>query len=80
MTTSINLPPNILEALQALADKSHLSLETVMIDVLEKALAARPAAAQAARSGNRVNLPIIRSSHPGSLHSLSGTQVDDLLG
>jgi len=82
---SIDLPPNIVEILEHRAAKMESSLEVAVVEVLKGALAPlltdsnKPSANSARATGRRVQLPLIRSSHPGTLRSLTGPEIDDLL-
>jgi len=77
MRATIELPEPVFQVLQARAEEQRSSLEAVILEAIEKEIAPRPTHAEAQ---GRVSLPLIRSRHPGSLHSLTSGEIDDLLG
>lgn len=85
MKTSIDLPANLVDVLQHRAAKSQSSVEDEVIEVLKGALAldlsggSESSVKALDATARRVQLPLIRSSHPGTLRSLTGAQIDDLL-
>jgi hypothetical protein len=77
MVVSIDVPEQLLEALESRAREIHSSIEAVAIEAIEKDMAR--SANQGAR-GRRVRLPLIRSANPGSLRSLTNADIDGILG
>jgi hypothetical protein len=77
MRATIELPEPVFQILQARAEQRSSSIQAVILEAIEKEIAPRPARAQVQ---SRVSLPLIRSRRPGSLHSLTNAEIDDLLG
>jgi len=77
MRATIELPEPVFQILQARAEQRSLSIQAVILEAIEKDIERRPAPAGAR---GHVRLPLIRSSRPGSLHSLTNAEIDDLLG
>ncbi len=77
MRATIELPEPVFQFLQARAQQRRLSIQAVILEAIEKEIAQgqTPAKVQ-----GRVLLLLIRSSRPGSLHSLTNAEIDDLLG
>lgn len=76
MKATIDLPDPVFEALRTRADQLGSSVEAIILDAIEIVIAHGP---KPANGGHRVQLPLIRSKHPGSLRSLTNAEVDDLL-
>jgi hypothetical protein len=77
MRATIELPEPVFQILQARAERRSLSIQAVILEVIEKEIAHGPTPAEVQ---GRVSLPLIRSGHPGSLHSLTNAEIDDILG
>ena len=77
MRATIDLPEPVFDALRARAEQQGSSVQALILQVIEKEIARHPAPAAA---GHRVELPLIRSNHPGSLRSLTNSEIDDILG
>ena len=77
MRATIELPEPVFHLLQARAEQRRLSIQAVILDAIRKEISDAPAPVEVK---GRVSLPLIRSSHPGLLHSLSNSKIDDILG
>ena len=77
MRATIELPEPVFQILQARAEQRSLSIQAVILEAIEKEIACGPAPAEVQ---GRVSLPLIRSGRPGSLHSLTNAEIDDILG
>ena len=77
MRATIELPEKVFHLLQARAEQRSSTIQAVILEAIQKEIADAPAPAEVKR---RVSLPLIRSSRPGSLHSLTNTEVDDIFG
>ena len=77
MRAMIELPEPIFQILQARAEQRSLSRQAVILEAIQKEIAHGPTPAEVQ---GRVSLPLIRSSRPGSLHSLTNAEIDDILG
>jgi len=77
MRATIELPEPVFQILQARAEQRSLSIQAVILEAIKKEIAHGPTPAE---GKGRVSLPLIRSSRPGSLHSLPNAQIDDILG
>ena len=77
MLVSIDLPEQLVFALEARARELHSSLKDLAIEAIEKDIAK---AGQEGAPGRRMHLPLIRSANPGSLHSLTNAEIDGILG
>jgi hypothetical protein len=77
MRATIELPEPIFQILQARAEQRSLSIQAVILEAIKKEIAQAPTPADVR---GRVSLPLIRSDRPGSLHSLTNAEIDDILG
>ena len=77
MRATIELPEPVFHLLQVRAQQRSSSIQDVILEAIRKEITAGPVSAE---GKGRVSLPLIRSSRPGSLHSLTNTQIDDILG
>ena len=77
MRATIELPEPVFQILRARAEQRSLSMQAVILEAIEKEIAHGPTPANVQ---GRVSLPLIRSGHPGSLHSLTNAEIDDILG
>ena len=77
MRATIELPEPVFQILQARAEQRSLSIQAVILEAINKEIASGPTPAEVQ---GRVSLPLIRSSRPGSFHSLTNAGVDDVLG
>ena len=77
MRATIELPEPVFHVLQARAEQRSSTIQAVILEAIQKEIAHQPASAEVK---GRVSLPLIRSSRPGSLHSLTNSQIDDILG
>jgi hypothetical protein len=77
MRATIELPEPIFQILQARAEQRSLSIQAVILEAIQKEIAHGPTPAEVQ---GRVSLPLIRSGRPGSLHSLTNGEIDDILG
>lgn len=77
MRATIKLPEPVFQILQARAEQRSLSIQAVILEAINKEIEHGPTPAEVK---GRVSLPLIRSSRPGSLHSLTNAQIDDILG
>jgi len=75
--SSTHLPEPIFEALQSLAAQQGSDVQAVILQVIENALGAPP---NTVKNGRRVRLPLVLSKHPGALRSMTGAEIDDVLG
>jgi len=79
MRATIELPEPVFQILQARAEQRSLSIQAVILEAIKKEIAHGPTPAEV-KSRSRVSLPLIQSSRPGSLHSLTNVEIDDILG
>jgi hypothetical protein len=77
MKATIELPEPVFQTLLALAEQQGSSLQAVILEAIKKEIAEGPTPDERRR---RVSLPLVRSRHPGSLHSLTNAEIDDTLG
>jgi hypothetical protein len=77
VVVSIELPDQLVEALESRARELHSSVEAVAIEAIEKDMAR--SGSQGAR-GRRARLPLIRSANPGSLRPLTNADINAILG
>jgi len=77
MRATIELPEPVFQILQAYAEQRSSSIQAVILEAIQKEIAHGPTPAGVK---SRVSLPLIRSSRPGSLHSLTNVEIDDILG
>jgi len=77
MRATIELPEPVFHLLQARAEQRSSSIQAVILEAIQKEIARGPAPGEVK---GRVSLPLIRSSRPGSLNSLTNTEIDDILG
>jgi hypothetical protein len=77
MRTTIELPERIVLKLRARAEQERSTIEALIIEAVEKEIGVQPAEEQ---PRTRINLPLIRSAHPGSLRSMTNSEIDDILG
>ena len=61
MKTTVDLPDELMRAVKVRAAQQGRKLKTVMADLVERGLAAEPAAAANPRA--RVALPLVRNTH-----------------
>ncbi|MGA7235692.1 MAG: hypothetical protein WBY44_08435 [Bryobacteraceae bacterium] len=73
----IDLPEPVFEILQARAEQRSSTIQAVILEAIEKEIGHEPMPAE---MKGRVSLPLIRSSRPGSLHSLTNAEIDEILG
>ncbi len=77
MRATIDLPDSVFAALQSRATLEASSVEAVILQVIESAIAPQLAPADGQR---RVQLPLVQSKRPGTLGSMTGAEIDNLLG
>ncbi len=77
MRATIELPEPVFEILQARAEQQHSSIQAVILEAIEKEIGQGQTTAEVK---GRVSLPLVRSSRPGSLHSLTNAEIDEILG
>jgi hypothetical protein len=77
MRATIDLPEPIFAALQRRAGQQGSSLEDVILQAIENAIS--PIGVPAG-DGQRVHLPLVPSKRPGTLRSMTGAEIDDILG
>jgi hypothetical protein len=77
MQVHIDLPDRLVNALESRARQLHTSVQAVAIEAIEKDLAR---VEDETPRGRRVRLPLIRSVKPGSLRSMTNTEIDAILG
>jgi hypothetical protein len=77
MRATIKLPEPVYEILQARAEQRGTSVEAVIVEAINKETSHGPTPVGLK---GRVSLPLIRSNRPGSLHSLTNAEIDDILG
>jgi hypothetical protein len=70
-------PSNPFEALQSRAAQQGSNVQAVILQVIENALGTSP---NPAKNSERVQLPLLLSKHPGALRSMTGAEIDDILG
>ncbi len=78
MRATIDLREPIFEALQSRAGQEGSSVEAVILQVIQSAVV--PIGTKASISGNRVHLPLVPSKRPGTLRSMTGAEIDEILG
>ena len=77
MRATIDLPEGVFQALQSRAGQEGSSLEDVIVHVLEEAIEpGRTIVPQ----GKRLSLPLVISKSPGTLRSMTGGEIDEILG
>ena len=76
MRATIELPEPVFHLLEARAEQRSSTIQAVILEAIRNEIALGPA--PVAVKGH-VSLPLIRSNRPGSLHSLTSSEVDDLL-
>lgn len=76
MLVSIDLPDRLIDALELRAQERHSSVQAVALEAIESGMA-RSHSEDA--HGRRVQLPLIRSTNPGSLRSLTNAEIDGIL-
>jgi hypothetical protein len=74
---SIDLPEDLVTALENRARESHSSLQDVAIEAISKDIANFE---REIPRDHRARLPLVRSANPGSLHSLTNAEIDGILG
>jgi hypothetical protein len=74
MMAAIDLPEPVFQTLRARAERQGSSIQAVILEAIWKDIATCPTPTE---SHARVELPLIRSAHPGSLRSLTNADVDD---
>ena len=74
---SIDLPDQLADALERRARQVHSSLQELAVQAIEKDVAGLEAGGV---GGRRVQLPLVHSENPGSLRSLTNSEIDALLG
>jgi hypothetical protein len=52
-------------------------MQPVILQVIENALGTSP---NTGKNSERVQLPLVLSKHPGALRSMTGAEIDDILG
>jgi hypothetical protein len=72
MLTTVNLPDSLYLESEALAAARGATVEQLIVDAVERVVRA-----DGARGNSDVELPVIRSKHPGTL-DLSGFDFDEL--
>jgi len=77
MRATIELPEPVYQILQSRAEQRGTSVQAVIVEAINKEIAYDPTPVGLK---GRVSLPLIRSSRPGSLHSLTNAEIDDILG
>jgi hypothetical protein len=77
MRATIDLPEPVFEALQSRAEEQDSSVEAIILKVIENAIAP---VRGSIHPRNRVQLPLVPSSRPGTLRSMTGGEIDDILG
>ena len=77
MRTTIELPEPIVLRLRARAEQERSTIEALIIEAVEKEIGVQAAEEQ---PRTRINLPLIRSGYPGSLRSMTNSEIDDVLG
>jgi len=77
MLVSLELPERLVDALENRARELHSSLQELAIEAIERDFAGTESEGA---SGRRVDLPLIRSTNPGSLRSMTNAEIDGILG
>jgi hypothetical protein len=77
MRATIELPEPVYQILQARAKQRGTSVQAVIVEAINKEIARGP---MPVGLKGRVSLPLIRSSRPGSINSLTNAEIDDILG
>ena len=79
MQTTVNLPDSLYQKSEALAALCGATVEQFIVEAVKKEVQGNLASGASAPCGDRdVELPVIRSRRPGTLH-LSTFDFDDLL-
>jgi len=79
MQTTVNLPDSLYQKSEALAASRGATVEQFIVEAVKKEVQGNLESGTASSYGNReVQLPVIRSSRPGTL-DLSNFDFDDLL-
>ena len=77
MRATIDFPEPIFEALQSRSAEQGSNVQAVILQVIENALGTSP---NTGKNSERVQLPLVLSKHPGALRSMTGAEIDDILG
>ena len=77
MRATIELPDSVFQFLLARAEREGSSIQAVILEAIRKEIG-DDKIPHGVRG--RVTLPLIRSSQPGSLRSLTNAEIDDILG
>ncbi len=74
---SIEVPDQILFALENRAREVHSTIQDVALEAIRKDV---EGLTREHGASSRVRLPLVRSAEPGALRSLTNAEIDDLLG
>jgi hypothetical protein len=77
MKATIELREPLFDLLQARAEQRNSTIQAIILEAIQKEIVSGEAPGEVK---GRVSLPLIRSSRPGSLHSLTNAEIDDILG
>jgi hypothetical protein len=77
MKATIELREPLFDLLQARAEQRNSTIQAIILEAIQKEIVSGEAPSEVK---GRVSLPLIRSSRPGSLHSLTNAEIDDILG
>jgi hypothetical protein len=79
MQTTVNLPDSLYQKSQALAASRGATVEQLIVEAVRKEVQANLGNGDPGnRAARQVELPVVRSKHPGTL-DLSNFDFDDLL-
>ena len=73
MRTTVDLPDPVFRQMKALAALRGVTLREFLLEAVEQAMRAKPRGEE-----RRVEPPLIRSRHPGTV-SLTNAEIEDLL-
>lgn len=77
MRATVELPEPIFLKLRARAEHEKSSIEALIVEAVEKEIGVAP---EQDRPRTRISLPLIPSSNPGALRSMTNSEIDDILG
>jgi hypothetical protein len=77
MRATIDLPQPIFAALQSRAGQEGSSIEAVILQVIQRAVGP---VGTSATDGTKVHLPLVPAKRPGTLRSMTGGEIDEILG
>jgi hypothetical protein len=77
MRTTIEIPDMMFREMKSLAARRGKSLRDFVLRAIEKEVARTR---RAAKQRYSVDLPLVKSKHPGAIKSMTNAEIEDLLG